>query len=158
MKWALTREEELVRRARSREDLPHSQSSMSKGRRAKSAQFGGTRRNSMGQSPAMATSHTGLHPVGKEEPTADFGKDHFSSSTEDNLHQTSADNTDLAKSSFNSLGVFGGNYFSFLQDGKITDHFLMFLSPPFFNICHPVAKLVSSFKILGKGLLWWSSG
>ena len=23
----------------------------------------------------MATSHPGLHPVGKEEPTADFGKD-----------------------------------------------------------------------------------
>ena len=97
--------------------------------------------------------------MGREEPTADFGKDHFSSSTEDNLHQTSADNTDLAKSFFNSLGVFGGNFF-FLQVGKITGHFLMVLStpPPFFNICYPVAKLVSSFKILGEGLLWWSSG
>ena len=52
MRRALTREEELIRRARSREVLPRSQSSMSKGRRAKSAQFGGTGRNTTGQSPA----------------------------------------------------------------------------------------------------------
>lgn len=91
--------------------------------------------------------------MGKEEPEADLGKDYSAAVL--NTPSIRLQQRTLTYPNHFLIGVFGGNFF-FLQ---ITDHSLMFLVPPsFFYICYPVAKLVSSFKMLGEGLPWWFRG
>ena len=82
MSWAVTTEEEFVRRPGSNQGVLHNPSSTDKGRTVGQDPCWGPRRDGTKGKSSMADYNSGFHPVTNEEARADVGKEDFSETIE----------------------------------------------------------------------------